>query len=73
MRVLVAAASRHGSTEEIATRIGEVVGRRLEVEVRQPDEVASVLPYAGVILGSGVYAGRWLARQRRSSIGKRPT
>lgn len=62
MRVLVAVASRHGSTAEIATKIGETLtSAGIDVDVRLPDEVASVLPYDGVVLGSGVYAGRWLA------------
>lgn len=61
MKVLVTAASRHGATAEIARRIGEVLSLAgIQVDVRPPDEVASVAPYDGVVLGSGVYAGRWL-------------
>ena len=65
MRVLVAAASRHGSTAEIAKRIGEVlVEAGIEADVRLPGDVASVESYDAVILGSGVYAGRWLGAAR---------
>ena len=61
MRVLVSVASRHGSTAEIADRIGEVLkAAGIDADVRPPDQVASVAHYDGVILGSGVYAGRWL-------------
>jgi menaquinone-dependent protoporphyrinogen oxidase len=65
MRVLVTAASRHGSTTEIARRIGEVlVEAGIEADVRVHGDVASVESYDGVILGSGVYAGRWLGAAR---------
>lgn len=65
MRVLVAAASRHGSTAEIAARLGEALtAAGVAADVRPPGEVASVEPYDGVILGSGVYAGRWLSSAR---------
>jgi menaquinone-dependent protoporphyrinogen oxidase len=65
MRVLVAAASRHGSTAEIATKLAEVLAAAgIETDVRPPAEVVSVTPYDGVVLGSGVYAGRWLASAR---------
>jgi menaquinone-dependent protoporphyrinogen oxidase len=66
MRVLVAAASRYGAT----TGIAEAIGRRLEdehldVDVLPIEEVDDVRPYDSVVLGSGVYAGRWLRPARR--------
>lgn len=61
MRVLVSAASKHGATAEIAAAIGGVLLESgLEVDVLHPDEVAEVTPYDAVVLGSAVYAGRWL-------------
>jgi menaquinone-dependent protoporphyrinogen oxidase len=61
MRILVSVASRHGSTAEIADKIGEVLAAAgIDVDVRAPDQILSVAHYDGVILGSGVYAGRWL-------------
>ena len=61
MRVLVSVASRHGSTAEIADRIGEVLkAAGIDADIRPPDQVAGVAHYDAVILGSGVYAGRWL-------------
>jgi menaquinone-dependent protoporphyrinogen oxidase len=66
MKVLVSAASRHGATAEIAKAIADALARAgLEADVRQPDEVASLTPYDGVVLGSGVYAGRWLAPMKK--------
>jgi menaquinone-dependent protoporphyrinogen oxidase len=61
MKVLVSAASKHGATGEIAAAIGEVLLENgLEVDVLHPDAVDAVTPYDTVILGSAVYAGRWL-------------
>lgn len=61
MKVLVSAASRHGATAEIARVIGEALSAAgIEVDVCRPDEVTTVAPYDGVVIGSAVYAGRWL-------------
>ena len=62
MKVLVSAASRHGATGEIARAIADTLtAQGIDTDVRRPEEVASLAPYDGVVLGSGVYAGRWLA------------
>lgn len=61
MKVLVTAASKHGSTDEIAASIGECLSERgLEVQVSAVEQVDSIREYAAVIVGSAVYAGRWL-------------
>jgi menaquinone-dependent protoporphyrinogen oxidase len=61
MKVLVCAASRHGATTEIAEAIGGVLATAgIEADVRCPEEVNNLASYDGVVLGSGVYAGRWL-------------
>ena len=61
MKVLVSAASKHGATAEIAQAIGFTLSSAgIEVDVRRPEDVRSVAAYDGVVLGSGVYAGRWL-------------
>lgn len=66
MKVLVTAASRHGATAEIAQRIAEVLSSAtIEVDVCPPDQVGTVARYDGVILGSGIYAGRWLQPARK--------
>lgn len=61
MRVLVTAASKHGATSEIAAMIGSVLSAHgLDVTVQPPEKVDAIGDYQAVILGSGVYAGRWL-------------
>lgn len=60
-RILVAYASKHGSTAEIAEAIGEVLrSRGDEVEVRPAAEVRELTGVEGVVLGSAVYMGRWM-------------
>lgn len=68
MKVLVSAASRHGATSEIAEEIGrtlrEALHERDEVDVRPAEQVSSVEGYDAAVLGSAVYAGRWLQPAR---------
>ncbi len=60
MRVLIAAASKHQATTEIAAAIGrELSEAGIEVEVTTPARVQSVEGFDAVILGSAVYMGRW--------------
>jgi menaquinone-dependent protoporphyrinogen oxidase len=59
-RVLVAYATKYGSTREIAKRIAEVIERSgLEVDLKEVSEVAGLDAYEAVIVGSAVYAGSW--------------
>jgi menaquinone-dependent protoporphyrinogen oxidase len=65
VNVLVAFASKHGATGEIAT--GVVQGLReggLRAELRRAEEVADIGPYDAVVLGSAVYMGKWQAPAR---------
>ena len=65
MKVLIVAASRHGSTAEIARAIGaRLRGRGHDVDVLEPSEVSSPDGYDAVIIGSAVYAGNWLKDAR---------
>lgn len=65
MQILVAVASRHGSTREIGHAVAEVlVGSGFVVDVEDPDDVETVEPYGAVVLGSSVYVGRWAASAR---------
>lgn len=60
-RVLVAAASKHGATAQIAGRIGETLRRRgLDATVADASEVDTLDGVDAVVLGSAVYAGHWL-------------
>jgi menaquinone-dependent protoporphyrinogen oxidase len=63
--VLVSAASRHGATVEIADTIAATLREcGLETEVHPPEEVQNVARYDAVVLGSALYAGRWLRPAR---------
>lgn len=66
MRILVTAASRHGSTAEIATRIGETLAIHsgLDVTVRAPHDVEDITGYGAYVLGSAIYMGHWLEAAR---------
>lgn len=60
-KILVAYASRYGSTREIA----EAVARTLEkagysVDCRNVMDVDDLAPYAAVVAGSPIYMGKWL-------------
>ncbi|NND84844.1 MAG: flavodoxin [Acidimicrobiia bacterium] len=60
MAVLVAYASKHGSTEEIAAFIADRLrARGLDVEYAEAGDATTEGVDAAVVL-SGVYAGRWL-------------
>lgn len=65
--VLIAVAGRHGDTEEIAEEIAAVLRTELpaaEVEVRDAAEAGDVAGFDAVLVGSGVYLGRWLPAAR---------
>jgi menaquinone-dependent protoporphyrinogen oxidase len=62
MNVLVAVASRHGSTREIAQAVAvELRHAGHSVDVRDARHVDDVGPYGAVIIGSAVYMGNWLS------------
>ncbi|MCZ4517938.1 flavodoxin domain-containing protein [Rhodococcus ruber] len=71
MRVLIATASRHGSTRELGQWLGSSLTAKLAdtdlsatVDVRDAADVDSIAEYDAVVLGSGVYMGRWLGDAR---------
>jgi menaquinone-dependent protoporphyrinogen oxidase len=67
-KVLVATASRHGATDEIARVIGEILADTgLDVTVEPMSEVDALAPYDAYVLGSAIYLGRWL-REARSFV-----
>jgi menaquinone-dependent protoporphyrinogen oxidase len=66
MRVLVTAASRHGSTLEIAEAISAGLERRgLNSDFRSIEDVHGMEGYDAAVLGSGVYMGHWLDESHR--------
>lgn len=61
MRVLVAYASKHGSTQEIAARIASSLEHHgVTVDLRSATHVDQLDGYDGVVIGSAVYIGRWM-------------
>ena len=61
MKLLVAYASKHGSTAEIAEVIGKELRKRgYQVEVKPVEEVGDPAWYDGFVIGSALYAGGWL-------------
>jgi menaquinone-dependent protoporphyrinogen oxidase len=64
MRILVTAASRHGSTREIAAAIAEALVQRGHEAEACPIKGAAPEGYDAVVLGSAVYTGRWLKPAR---------
>jgi len=78
-RILVAYASKHGSTREVA----EAVARRLEehdldVELRAAATVDDLVAYDGVVLGAALYMGRMVGgareflRRHHAELAERP-
>jgi menaquinone-dependent protoporphyrinogen oxidase len=59
-KVLVAHASKHGMTAEIAAKIGEILRRAgLKVEVLPVKRVKDPASYQAFVLGSAVYIAMW--------------
>jgi menaquinone-dependent protoporphyrinogen oxidase len=78
-KLLVAYASRCGSTGEVAEAIGEVLnGGGAAVDVRLAKEVADLGPYQAVVVGSAIRAGQWLpeaakfVKAHRERLGRIP-
>jgi menaquinone-dependent protoporphyrinogen oxidase len=79
-RVLVAYASRCGSTGGVAQAIGrELCQAGAQVDVKLADKVTDVSPYRAVIVGSAVRRGRWLSEamefveKHQKILANRPT
>jgi menaquinone-dependent protoporphyrinogen oxidase len=60
-KILIAYASRAGSTAEIAHAIGKTLTERgMTVDVRPMQEVHDITPYRAVVAGSAVQKSKWL-------------
>ncbi|WP_042438106.1 flavodoxin domain-containing protein [Sanguibacter keddieii] len=65
MRVLVSAASKHGSTREIAAVVAQALeSAGIACDVVEPADVATATGYDAVVVGSAVYIGQWLPDAR---------
>ena len=61
LRTLVTAASRHGSTTEIAAVLADTLrSNGVEVDLAAPGVVHELTGYDTIILGSAIYFGRWM-------------
>jgi menaquinone-dependent protoporphyrinogen oxidase len=67
-RVLVAYASRCGSTEGVARAVGDVLREKgLEADVVQVSKAARLETYQAAVIGAPIHAGRWM-REARSFV-----
>lgn len=65
MPILIAYASRYGSTREIAQTIARVLRERgMAVDVRPAADVVRLEGYRAIVLGSALYSGGWLEDAR---------
>ncbi len=66
MKALIAVASKHGSTREIASAIVEELRTKgIEADLKDAGQVADLTGYDIVVLGSGIYAGNWLPEAKQ--------
>jgi menaquinone-dependent protoporphyrinogen oxidase len=62
MKILVAVASKHGSTYEIAQAIAdEINAAGFTADLRQINQNPHLPGYDAAVIGSAVYMGRWLS------------
>jgi len=65
-KALVAYASKHGTTREVAESIAETLrGHGLGVEIEDAASVHDISGYDVVVVGGGLYMGKWHADARR--------
>jgi menaquinone-dependent protoporphyrinogen oxidase len=79
-KMLVAYASKYGATAEIAKAVAAaLVVDGFDVDIRPAAEVSRLDGYDAVVVGSGVYVGRWhedgtaFLRRFRKELASRPT
>lgn len=73
-RILVAYATRYGSTKEVAEKVAATLRQAgLEVDLQPARDVRDLTPYEGVVVGAPLIIGRWhkdarqfVSRQRRA-------
>ena len=59
-KLLVAYATEHGATEEVARFIGQVLAEKgVSVDVKSVDGITDLEDYSGVIIGAPVYSSNW--------------
>jgi len=78
-KILVAYASRAGSTAGVAEAIGQTLAESgAQVEVRPMKDVEDLAPYQAVVAGSAIQGGRWLpeamqfVQTHRAALAQKP-
>jgi menaquinone-dependent protoporphyrinogen oxidase len=78
-KILVAYASRGGTTAGVAEAIGKSLAESgADVEVRPMAEVSDLSPYGAVVAGSAIQGGQWLpeamqfVRGHRAELARKP-
>ncbi|GHB89541.1 flavodoxin domain-containing protein [Streptomyces umbrinus] len=78
-KVLVAYGTTNGSTAQIAEAVAEVLRKEgFTADVSPAGTVADMTPYEAVVVGGGLYAGRWhkdarrFVRRHRRALAERP-
>jgi menaquinone-dependent protoporphyrinogen oxidase len=79
MQILIAYASRHGSTRGIAERIArQLRGHAFDVTLLPVAEAPAPAPFDAVVVGAAAYMGRWLGeattyvRRHGDALAQRP-
>lgn len=67
MRILVAYASRYGTTREVAETVADELRLGAQVFVQPAEDVVDISAYDAVVLGAGIYIGR-LHRSARAFL-----
>ena len=73
-RILVACATRHGATAEIAAEIADVLRRNVAdavVDLRDAASAGEVAAHDAAVIGRAVHLGRWLPAARDLAAGHR--
>ena len=67
MKILIAYATKAGSTAEVAAEIGRVIESKggCQVDVRPVGKLNGVDGYDAVVIGSAIRAGKWLPEARK--------
>ena len=66
MNILIAAASKHGSTDEIAQVIADELDTLgMNAQLRDFDDIGDIAEFDAVLLGSAVYYGNWMKEAKK--------
>jgi menaquinone-dependent protoporphyrinogen oxidase len=78
-RILVAYASKHGTTREVAESVAATLREHgLDVELAEAARVRDVASYEAVVVGGGLYMGKWhgnardLLKRHRHELAAKP-